>query len=227
MNFARLIAQVGSKMDRMLAVRFRGSKSYWDRRYALGGNSGAGSQSKLAQFKAEYVNKFVAHNRVESVIEYGCGDGRQLALARYPRYFGVDVSKTAIDLCRNLYAGDDSKVFGLSAPRGVSFDLALSLDVIYHLVEDEVFTGYMAQLFRNEHRWVIIYASNVSQEDFALSYPDPIAPHVKHRRFTDWISLHAPDWQLLDHAPNAYPFRADDPANSSFAEFFVYSRQGT
>jgi hypothetical protein len=40
------------------------------------------------------------------------------------------------------------------------FDLELSLDVIYHLVEDEVFDAYMRSLFAHAGRFVVIYSSN-------------------------------------------------------------------
>jgi cyclopropane fatty-acyl-phospholipid synthase-like methyltransferase len=84
-------------------VFFPGSKRYWDNRYSQGDNSGAGSYGRLAEFKAEILNKFVAENNIRSVIEFGCGDGNQLMLANYPYYIGVDVSPKAIEICRKLF----------------------------------------------------------------------------------------------------------------------------
>lgn len=37
-------------------------------------------------------NDFVRARGIDSVIEFGCGDGAQLALAEYPAYGGIDVS---------------------------------------------------------------------------------------------------------------------------------------
>ena len=54
------------------------SSKYWENRYKAGGNSGSGSYSNLAIFKAEIINSFVKDNKIESVIEFGCGDGQQL-----------------------------------------------------------------------------------------------------------------------------------------------------
>ena len=56
------------------------SARYWEDRYADGGNSGDGSQGLNAQFKADFLNAFVKEPKVMNVIEYGCGDGRQLQL---------------------------------------------------------------------------------------------------------------------------------------------------
>ena len=79
--------------------RFPGSGTYWETRYSGGGNSGAGSYGQLAEFKAEVINDFVISKGISSIIEFGCGDGNQLLLARYPRYTGLDVSKVALARC--------------------------------------------------------------------------------------------------------------------------------
>jgi hypothetical protein len=85
-------------------LRFGSSPQYWDDRYTLGGNSGAGSYGRLARFKAEVISKFVTDNGIRTVIEFGSGDGAQLELARYPYYTGIDVSSRAIDMCRARFA---------------------------------------------------------------------------------------------------------------------------
>ena len=86
------------------ALTFAGSARYWARRYAAGGTSGEGSYGDLAAFKAEIMNEFVAANHISSVIEFGCGDGNQLALMRYPCYAGFDVSHQAVSLCLKRFA---------------------------------------------------------------------------------------------------------------------------
>jgi hypothetical protein len=65
-------------------AEFPGSADYWERRYAEGGDSGHGSYGRFAEFKAEVLNRFVAEQRIESIVEFGCGDGNQLTLASYP-----------------------------------------------------------------------------------------------------------------------------------------------
>jgi hypothetical protein len=63
------------------AVRFRDSQSYWEDRYVSGGTSGPGSYDAQAEYKADFLNRFVRENAIGSVIEFGCGDGNQLGLA--------------------------------------------------------------------------------------------------------------------------------------------------
>ena len=143
------------------------------------------------------LNTFVEHHQVKSVIEFGCGDGNQLKLAKYPTYLGLDVSSAAISRCRELFESDPQKSFRLTSEyRGETADLALSLDVIYHLVEDEVFEHYMRLLFKAASRYVIIYASDCDDNQ---GYE---GTHIRHRRFTEWVKDALPDWKLVEHTPN-------------------------
>ena len=42
-------------------------------------------------------------------------------------------------------------------------DMAISLDVLFHLVEDEIFERYIRNLFSSAQRFVVIYSSNFDQ----------------------------------------------------------------
>jgi SAM-dependent methyltransferase len=198
---------------------FRNSGDYWEKRYRAGGNSGSGSYGSFAQFKAETLNTFVAENVVRSVIEFGCGDGNQLALARYPRYHGVDVSPAAVSLCRERHAQDRTKTFAtLDAYHGETAELALSLDVIYHLVEDAVYEDYMRRLFTSATHFVAVYSSNTEDNH------DVQGPHIRHRQFTAWVEENAREWTLLRHIPNPHPYEGDG-TRGSFADFFLFGRK--
>ncbi len=124
-------------------LTFERSDQYWEDRYRLGGNSGSGSYGRLAEFKADFINEFVLEHNINSIVEFGCGDGAQLELARYKNYIGFDVAQRSVDLCREKFS--DSSSFSFHLVGGNEFeklecrDLALSLDVIYHLIEDDVY----------------------------------------------------------------------------------------
>jgi len=195
---------------------FRGSAPYWERNYSRGGTSGPGSYGLLADGKAAFLNAFVRQRGVRSVIEFGCGDGNQLSLASYPRYVGLDVCPSAIEMCKRRFADDPAKSFfrydgACFVDRAGLFaaDLAISLDVIYHLTEDRVFETYLAHLFAAAGRFVVVYSTNDELPG--------TAPHVRHRRFTTWVDAHCPGWRLRLRAPgpDTGPARAD---------FFVYER---
>ena len=121
----------GSRKRHRSAKEFGGSDDYWKARYEVGKNSGAGSYNRLAEFKAEILNQFVREQGVETVLEYGCGDGNQLKLVNYPSYIGFDISPMAISLCNSAFAEDDTKSFReMTAYAGETAQLALSLDVV-------------------------------------------------------------------------------------------------
>ena len=212
-------ADVWKEMN-LLSEKMFVSADYWDQRYLTGGNSGAGSYHRLAEFKAKIINGFVKENNINSVIEWGCGDGNQLSLACYPHYVGFDVSKMAVEICRQKYQGDPTKTFIWCGDEHFINDrvagLALSLDVIFHLIEDEVFHIYMTRLFRSSDKYVCIYSSNVDLK---------AAQHVRHRKFTDWIENNVRrQWELIRVIKNEYPFDADDADNTSMSDFYIYRK---
>lgn len=206
---------LGRPMER---AHFDGSASYWDKRYSSGGHSGVGSYGAFAEFKAEVLNRFVAAHRVETVIEFGCGDGNQLLLADYPEYLGFDVSSTAVARCKDLFKDDKRKSFRcMNEYAAEKAKLTLSLDVIYHLVEDLVFEQYMRTLFGASDQYVIIYSSDTNENQSSE------VDHVRHRKFTEWVAANMQDWKLIEHLPNRYPYQGDYKTGS-FADFYIYQK---
>ncbi|MBS0558608.1 MAG: class I SAM-dependent methyltransferase [Proteobacteria bacterium] len=196
------------------------SAAYWEARYGGGGTSGSGSRGRLLACKAALVNGLIAENGIGSVLDLGCGDGELAALLEAPAYVGLDVSPTTVARCAARFAGRTHMRF-LTADRAAEAppaDLALSLDVIFHLVEDAAFAAHLALLFARARRYVLIYSSNAEQGWPSL--------HVRHRRFTEAVAATQPGWRLLAHLPNPYPFDPARPDETSFADFFLYGRTG-
>ncbi len=209
---------------KMRNSRFAGSRTYWEERYAKGGNSGPGSYDRYAEFKARVMNDLIERHGVRSAIEFGCGDGNQLSMIRYPRYLGLDVSPTAVEGCRRKFANDPTRSFRLyeagsydPSDAGSRADLTVSLDVLFHLVEDEVYTTYMEHLFASADRLVVIYARDVD---------GPQTYHERNRSFTRFVRERLPAWAQLEKIGS--PFLAEarneqDAAN--VAEFFVFAKE--
>lgn len=197
-------------------LAFIGSARYWEQRYVQGGSSGCGSYGTPGESKSQFLNGLVLERSVRSVIEFGCGDGNQLSMADYPAYIGLDVSRTAIDMCQRRFSGDPTKSFFLydgscfTDRAGVfTAELALSLDVIFHLTEDTVFETYLTHLFAAGQRLVVIYSTN-------MELSDP-APHVRHRCFTSWVEANCPGWVLTGVTEGLH-------TEETRADFFVYER---
>lgn len=211
-------ASFGSLFSRIrdLYYKFRFSKKssqYWDNRYRTGGSSGDGSYGEVAKFKAEVVNRLIDSHNIQSATELGCGDGNQLGMFRFPNYIGMDISGNAISICQRNYAADDTKSFILYRPAEMPLDpyrseMALSLDVIYHLIEEIVFDRYMRDLFSLARQFVVIYSSNADGNDGLI-------PQYKNRRFTLWIEENIQGWELVERITNPHP-------TLSGADFFIY-----
>lgn len=199
-----------------LGITKRSSADYWERRYRAGLTSGSGSYGALAEYKAGFLNEFVAAHAIRTVMEFGCGDGNQLSLARYPQYLGLDVSRSAIAACAGRFSGDPGKSFlwydpahAFDADRFLRAELTLSLDVIYHLLEDDVYRAYLRSLFRSADRYVVVYSSDRDETSGS--------PHVRHHRFTADVARLYPEFRLVRHVEN--PHRSE-----TFADFFVFER---
>lgn len=197
---------------------FVSSEKYWIERYDSGENSGCGSYNELAKYKAEFLNNFVRQKALTTIMEFGCGDGNQLKLAVYPTYIGFDISPRALTLCEEAFSGDNTKTFRLLREyKNETAQLTLSLDVIYHLIEDDIFEEHMRRLFASAESYVIIYSSDSDHNE-----NDQVV-HVRHRKFTTWVQRNEPFWILLCHIPNPYPYKGDIKRGSS-SDFYVYGR---
>ena len=171
------------------------SAAYWQARYAEGGNSGSGSEGENAIWKATFVNDFVASHDVRDVVEFGCGDGRQLALANYPDYVGLDVAEAAVDRCRTLFALDGHKRFyRLPTLWPLTAELVLSLDVTYHLVEQAVYDQHLKDVFSSATRFVILYTTDSDTVDPSLVS----AEHVLHRPVCRDVTSRFANWLMID-----------------------------
>ena len=211
-----LISKITGYFSRLLqSGAFKGSQDYWEKRYVTGGDSGRGSYGALASYKAAVLNSFVKEKNITSVIEFGCGDGNQLTLASYPEYTGLDVSVAAIKKCMALFKDDHTKSFYLYDSMAFAdhqhrfrSTLTLSLDVIYHLVEYEVYEAYLHHLFQAAEKYVIIYACDVEGKNKI---------HVQHRKFSDWIAVHQKEWRLIK-------INTDISKHPEACDFFFYEK---
>ncbi len=160
---------------------------YWESRYRdTWRGSGAGSRGAAAEQKAGYVNDLVKLYGIESIIDWGCGDGVVAALIDVPRYIGLEVSESALELCRQRADGPGREwhLFDGYADPGLKADLALSLDVIFHLVEEDLYQRHLELVFGSASI-VCVMSSNRDEAG---------REHVLHRVFTADIP---PGWRTV------------------------------
>lgn len=120
--------------------------NYWDSRYLEGGDSGRGSYGRLAEFKANILNKIIDSYKITSICEFGCGDGENLKLYQIEDYTGYDVSDKIINDNKLKFSGFKFLNYNRDYECR-AYDCTISFDVIYHLVSKGDYKLYLDRLF--------------------------------------------------------------------------------
>lgn len=183
--------------------------TYWDSRYTGGGDSGAGSRGDIGRAKALHVNDVIRRHTIQSVIDWGCGDGQVLAhITPHIGYVGVDVSQVVLNRVSAMYPDKDFRLPEETC--GATADLALSMDVLLHLPDDTDYVTYLRSLFSSADRLVLVYASDYDA--------GRTARHVRRRCFTPDVARMFSSWCLVEESPGV----TDDGAG-----FFLYENKGS
>ena len=75
----------------------------------------------------------------------------------------------------------------------------------------------MRQLSDLAEKFVVVYSSNTEEQEMG------VAPHVRHRKFTEWVASNRPQFTLIRTVPNRYPFE-EGVRSRSFADFYIFER---
>lgn len=180
------------------------SKQYWERRYSQGGDSGTGSYNQAATIKADYINSVIEKYSIKTINDLGHGDGNQISLLKGDfKYFGYDVSSSVRNRCIHKFKDDRRYTFLDSLDTMSKADLAMSIDVLYHLTEWDVYEQYLKRLF-SLGDYVLIYGMNKEIEGDR---------HVVARPFDELIQRVYDNFTLIDTAKGSHPD----------VEFYLYS----
>ena len=181
------------------------SKEYWEERYSQGGNSGTGSYNQAATIKANYINSVIDKYSIKTINDLGHGDGNQISLLKGDfQYFGYDVSSTARKRCTYKFENDRRYTFLDSIGKMQKADLAMSIDVIYHLTEWDVYETHIDRLFKLGN-YVLIYGMNMEKKGH---------DHVVARPFDELIQRKYDHFSLIDISNGSH----ED------VKFYLYSR---
>lgn len=161
---------------------------YWDARYRE-----RASQVDVGErrYKARYVNQMLSQHEIGSVIDWGCGNGDQLAHIPLgeTHYVGTDISMEAIRQSRERFPGR----YFIHRPKlrlTEKAEAGLSLEVIPHQVTEIALVSHLDDLFGRASRLVVIFSTNMDTEQLAI--------HVRHHWFTPIVAIRYPEWRMLD-----------------------------
>lgn len=211
-------------------VRSRGGEldyqKYWDNRYRQGGTSGAGSYGDSAEYKASVINRFVADHDVTDVVEFGCGDGNQLSHYELPKYLGLDVAQSAVDRCRSRFADDPTKSFQRIIPGEDldldQYDLALSIEVLMHVIDEDDFLWSLEQIFRHSRKYVVIQTPLTALRNFAKGY------HERYRDLFPYLVPYVGEFaitEIITHPSVTPEGRRRGEIGEASSDFIIFERR--
>lgn len=183
--------------------------NFWENRYKTGGNSGSGSYGENAEHKATVINDYVTKYSIKTISDFGCGDGNQISLLKgYENYSGYDISEYILNKCKEKFTGMPMVFYDdmLKMPEA---DLCMSLDVMYHIVDEKDYKFYLDQLFGKSKRFVLIYSSNFEGKEVVGKY-------ILHRKFTDWVEKYYLEFKFVEEVGNYL---------QTAAQFYLYERK--
>jgi cyclopropane fatty-acyl-phospholipid synthase-like methyltransferase len=188
------------------------TKNIWESRYNNGGNSGNGTYNELYIFKRDIINDIINKYNIKNIIDFGCGDGNQIKEFNIDKYVGIDIALSAINICKMKYKDDNTKsFFTYNEINNIKsqYDLSISLDVLYHILEEDLFIDYLKKIFNFSSKYILIYSSN---------YDGHTEGHMHTRKFTNYVEKLFPNWVLNIKIKQIYP-------KKSSADFYLYEKK--
>ena len=182
-------------------------KEYWENRYKNNGNSGEGSHRKdLYTFKLNYIQNLVNSKQIDSVLDYGCGDGNQTKEFVVNYYLGMDISEYIIQQNKIKYNKNYITLGEFDFKKNQdSFDLVLCLDVLFHLVDEKEYLETVKNLFQLSKKYVLIYSQDKNYNQ---------APHVLYRTFSNLVPQ---NYSLVE--------KSNSPSLDTQQKFYLYQKR--
>jgi predicted TPR repeat methyltransferase len=115
------------------------NEKFWNNRYdnnpELG--SGPGSRGEISSLKKKIIHDIISSNKIESVLDYGCGDLFCINPMQIPTYVGVDISDVVLKMNREKFP--ERTFIRPEELTEKKFDLVICQDVLIHQDTEEKF----------------------------------------------------------------------------------------
>jgi len=198
-------------------------KKWWNEWYKGGGTSGQGSRGDLLEFKSDYINTYFRQDAIQTVFDYGCGDGWLAGNLECKNYLGMDVSAEAVMMCKkkinrpnfyfelvesNLISGNyiDLKCVDRFA---IKPEAIICIDMLYHVMDNELVNKIIESIFSSSARMIVLYT----------------IPNTKmHGGRTDAINFYNNSETLNRVTKNWRLIGETEPKGISAAGFFIWTK---
>lgn len=158
----------------MNATMFEWEQAYWNKRYAMGRNSGEGSYGPKMMREVEVIKSLPG---IQNIVEIGCGDfnfGRHLTDALPGvSYDGFDVSNFVVGRNRDFYSLPRVRFHATNQLIPHS-DLLLCVDVLFHIKDDAEYQAMLEMLKDGWRKYLAVTA---------YEYAGPSSEHLCIRKF--------------------------------------------
>lgn len=131
-------------------------EEYWESRYRVGRNSGAGSVGDSRAWKWEAITKYLP--QVKHVVDVGCGDLSFWEGRDCQDYTGIDISTTVIANDKRLrprwtfiVASAEQRIEQLHK------DCVFCFDLLFHIMDDNSFRAILDNVCYYSTNYIFIY----------------------------------------------------------------------
>lgn len=197
------------------------SYQYWAERYIntnFKNSSGNGRLKFRLRYKAKMLNKIFETYTITKIADFGCGDGLLASRLKCAKYYGIEINSEIVSNLKNKFF--EKKEFEFSTKFESRWrnkiDASISVDVIFHLVEKDVYQKYMNELFSTDAKYVIIRAYNHESQGTGRN------SHILHREFLNTVKKYFPNYNLINESPprRRHIYLSDSDKN----QFFVFKK---
>lgn len=192
------------------------SKEIWKNRAA---NSGLGSRGARANYKADYISNFVKENKIDKIIDFGCGDLIVAKDIEVGNYVGVDIVDHKLPPKEEIKPNSFKVIVSSfdEFDENETSQLVINLDMLYHILENEskYLEDTIETLYNASEEFIIIYAQDSFRSDIKWS---------GHMFNSPWRQILENNYKV-ELVKQEDEFEFGSPIHSD-AVFFVYRKTG-
>jgi len=185
-------------------MRNKRDLEYWTVCYRIGIGAGPGSAGALLKFKINYLNTIFGKYNINSIFDFGCGNGVVSAKLNCQSYFGVDICPLAIENFRlsikkqNFQAEigqfeDYSKEIIISKLK-TKPDCCICLDVLYHISDFECLKKTLQNIFNCGAKFIVLYTIPWDFPRKEIAFPNV---QMYYRDILKILSDYSNDYKLV------------------------------
>ena len=103
-----------------------------------------------------YINELIEKERLENVVEIGCGLGEILARIKVGQRIGFDVEENVIRACRAINKTIEFHTGTFGDVRGLAIDVLIAVNFIHNIAPNELQQQFTEVLLNNKVKFIVV-----------------------------------------------------------------------